>query len=227
MNFGNGELLEAGEVVYLPEGTFYGPHEKDPAARLMFTVQFTEASGNVYLSSDEQVRAAEELREVGYFEDGVFHREKGEGRKTQDGFEAIWEHATGQTLEYPEQRYQDPVFIDPENFSWVSTDAEGVYRKNLGVFSERETRLAMIRVEEDADWVSPPEDANELTFLIEGAGSIGGERLDDRTGIHAEPGDGYSFAATGESLFLRIVIPTWESMLAEQRKGEVSSPQPV
>jgi hypothetical protein len=77
----------------------------------------------------------------------VFRRTEGDGRKNQDGFEAVWEHIVGRKLVYPAPRFDAPVFMNYRNFAWCAVKAKGVWFKTLGIFTERETRLEMVKLE--------------------------------------------------------------------------------
>lgn len=218
MSMGKAKALKEGHVGYFPEGTYYGPQFSKPGdeERRGMVVQFTGAGGNLYLSTEQQREGQKALLAFGRFEKGVFIRERGEGKRKQDGFEAIWEHMTGRKLVYPPQRYNEPVFIDPKSFAYKPTGAPGVSRKLLGVFSERETRIEVYRVEPGAVWHVPAEDANRLAFVFAGSGSCGGEPCPRDTGIRVEPGEALAFTAQETAEILHITIPTWEAFMRAQ-----------
>src|SRR5262249_38726838 len=94
------KYLEPGEIGYFPEGTPYGP-QQDTEENLTLVLQFGGASGSGFMSRAQVRRAQSELTKIGTFEGGVFHRTSGEGRKNQDGFEALWEHVMGRKVHYP------------------------------------------------------------------------------------------------------------------------------
>ena len=120
--------------------------------------------------------AKEELEKVGTFEKGIFHRKPGEGKKNQDGFEALWEHINQKKLVYPKRRYEEPIIVNPASFAWKASDQKGVSRKLMGVFSERETRLEM---EDWADGILSTLEVNLDKFLT--AVKRGRERLHERS----------------------------------------------
>jgi len=49
-----------------------------------------------------------------------------------DGYQASWEYINQRPMVYPERRYQDPVFMNPENYNWIAQGDGGVARKRLG-----------------------------------------------------------------------------------------------
>src|SRR5262249_9720924 len=148
---GPGKVLAAGEVGYFPEGTHYGPQKDQRAERLTLVLQFGGISGAGFIST-RQIRAGHEaLSREGEFTGGVFRRHSGEGRRSQDGWEAVWEHIQGRRLVYPPARFQEPMLMKPENFVWLDdARAPGIARKPLGSFTERGTRLEMLRLAPDA-----------------------------------------------------------------------------
>jgi hypothetical protein len=224
MNMGKRDALKEGHVGYFPESTYYGPQisgEGEETRRSM-VVQFTGASGAIYLSADQQRVGQKALLEFGSFKDGVFFRERGEGKKNQDGFEAIWEHLTQEKIKYAEQRYEQPVFMNPASFAFRPTASAGVSCKNLGVFSERETRIEIYRVEKGAFWSVPSEQANRLSFIFEGSGHVAGESCPLYSGISCEPGETLSFRANESAQILHVVIPTWDSFMQSTRKADAA-----
>jgi hypothetical protein len=50
---------------------------------------------------------------------------------------------------YPKPRYEAPVFVKPQNFEWKEVvEAKGgkVTRKHLGSYTERETRVELLKI---------------------------------------------------------------------------------
>jgi hypothetical protein len=88
------KFMEPGEIGYFPEGTPYGP-QQDKDENITLVLQFGAASRSGFLSRRQLRQSVAELQGMGEFKAGVFHRMKDAGRKNQDGFEAVWEHAMG------------------------------------------------------------------------------------------------------------------------------------
>lgn len=175
INFGPGKDVKAGQIGYFPEGTPYGP--QDIVDQLAVVVQFGGASGQGFMSYRQLENGFEEMKKRGAFEKGVFKRGPGEdGRKNQDGYEAIWEMVNARKLEYPKPRYEEPVLMDPEAFEFRADPARpGVARKTLGVFSERELRVEMLRLDEGASINLAPAAGFALGYLRAGAASADGK----------------------------------------------------
>ena len=86
---------------------------------------YAAASYEEALSLLASLEATEELKKLGTFKDGVFHRNPGQpGKKNLDGFQAIWEHLTGRALKYPKPRYDVPILMHPDNYDWVPVEGQ-------------------------------------------------------------------------------------------------------
>jgi hypothetical protein len=186
-------------------------------------LQFGAVSGNGYASRTQVKRAQEELIKVGEFKGGVFRRSEGEGRKNQDGFEAVWEHIMGRKLQYPAARFDDPVFMTHRNFQWRPGEAQGVSVKTLGIFTERETRLQMVKLDPAAEWTSPAEGAIGITFVLSGRGTCSDQAYDAYTAIETLSSEKAAFSATSETELLCMVLPTLAHVQAGDRKHSLAA----
>lgn len=207
VNFGEGKDVKAGQVGYFPEGTPYGP--QNITEQLVVVVQFGGASGQGFMSYRQLENGYEEMKKRGTFEKGVFKRgEDGEGRKNQDGYEAIWEMVNARKLEYPKARYEEPVLMDPDAFEWrADPKRPGVSRKTLGVFSEREMRLDMLRLDEGASADLAPESGFVLGYLRDGAVEADGKSWASGAALRASPGAPASLRATSPAEILVMTFP--------------------
>jgi hypothetical protein len=200
------KFMEPGEIGYFPEGTPYGP-QQDDGENITLVLQFGAASRSGFLSRRELRQSIASLQTMGEFKAGVFHRTESEGRKNQDGFEAVWEHAMGRRLTYPKPRFESPIFMHPQNFAWRSTEIPGLRRKTLGVFTERETRVEAIELEAGAKWSPPPDNAICLTFVLSGTGTVDSEKYQSQTSVETIAGEQAAYHATSDTEAIRIVIP--------------------
>ncbi len=108
----------------------------------------------------------------------------------QNGLDAVWQHAFGVALEYPEPRYSGPVIMDPASFRWVAIPgAPGVERKHLGTFTERGTWAEMLRLGHDAKLAFGAPDARELLFVLSGTGITGDSAISTHAAIQLDPGE--------------------------------------
>jgi len=203
-----GKDLHEGQVGYFPEGTPYGP-QKDPLAeRIALVLQCGGASGAGYISTRQMKEATRALAEEGEFKGGVYYRREGNGRRQQDAYEAVWERCNGRKLDYPPQRYAEPILMTPASFAWVADAAvPGLERKLLGVFTERGTRLEMIRLLADGAVALGRPDARVLVFAVAGAGTCGGERWFQHSAAEIAPGETARFAAAETAELLVITLP--------------------
>ena len=112
-------------------------------------------------------RAYDELGELGRFENGVFHRNLGGGKRNLDGYEAIWRHLTGAPLVFPSPRYSEPVIMKPAHFSWRRSSTAGTEQRP-GRFSDRGTEVTVYRLATGKGRVLPGKDHLRVVFVMKG-----------------------------------------------------------
>ena len=201
-SFDRDGVLKEGMLGYFPEGVHYGP-QTNPTDTFLIVLQFGGASGSGYLLPSEVKAGTEELRKFGEFKDGVFHRTSGEGKRNVDGFQAVWEHVHGREMVYPKPRYDAPVFMDPNSFDWVSV-GDGVEEKLLGVFTERRTEGALLRL---AGGASHRLRGRGVWVVLRGAGKAGAHPLKQYTAVHLEKGEELAINASEPMELLHYGLP--------------------
>jgi hypothetical protein len=202
--------IHAGEVGYFPEGVHYGPQEGGPD-RVVLLLQFGGASGLGYLSPRQLREGRERLLTQGVFEQGVFRRTSGEGKKNEDAYEAIWRFVTGVPLSYPTPRYRAPIVMRPEGFAWHDVPgATGVCRRSLGLFPERGVSLEFIAMEAGAAHELTISGTRRMLFVCQGSGFCGPETVSAHTAIRVEPGETASLRATTATELFVIEVPQLE-----------------
>lgn len=96
-------------------------------------------------------------------------------------------------------------------FSWrpYGKGQSKVFEKTLGVFSEREIRAEMLKLEEGATLKVGGDDAHHLFFVVKGSGtSEGGEALKIESSIHLKPRTSTEGSCSGEALeLLHYALP--------------------
>lgn len=197
-DFGKSGKLTAGMVGYFPEGTPYGPQNAAQDA-VGLNVQF----GSAYISKTRVAAAMQEMSKFGEFKNGAFSRkDKDGGTHNQDLFEALWEHVYGRPLQYAKPRYSDPILIQPAHFHWIASSHEpGVSAKMLGVFTERQTEVSLLRLDAGARHRA---EGGRAYFAVSGAGRAGPNRWTARTTIHLAPEENATFEASAPGEFLVI-----------------------
>ncbi len=192
MNYAPGKDLRAGTVGYFPEGTFYGP-QQDKQGSLVMLLQMGGAAGHGFMSYRQLNTGFEELRKRGEFENGAFSWRDADGRAhRKDGYEAVWEHVNGRTVEYPPARYDEPIVMNPSNFGWVpSARGDGIMVKRLGAFGERGLEFGMTRAPRGVVRRFSAAVRRELFFVISGAVRLGGdgEKLTSHSAFEIEDTD--------------------------------------
>ena len=195
-----------GAIGYFPEGTRYGP-QTSSGNTWNLLLQFGGASGSGYTAESEEEHAAAALREKGKFEKGVYTYFNSDGTKiNQDAYEAVWEHIHGRPLVYPKERYERPVFMNSNAFEWVPLkDQPGVASKMMGVFSERETKLAFYKVDSAAKLAL---EENSFYFVLSGTGEVNGEAVGKHTTVHLKRMESGILAANADLECLQIKLPS-------------------
>jgi hypothetical protein len=192
MNVGSDGWLREGQLGYFTEGAPYGPQDdplgaSKPGKRIHLTLQFGGATGYGYLGPKRLRACREELRRDGEFFDVFYRRHDG---KTQNGLDAVWQHAFGSKLEYPKPRYAGPVIMDPKSFRWLpDPDAPGVEAKHLGTFTERGVWAELLCFCPGVSWTSSRADARRLIFVLSGTGAVDGAELARHSAIELAPGE--------------------------------------
>jgi anti-sigma factor ChrR (cupin superfamily) len=206
--YAKGKSMPEGWVGYFPEAVHYGPQDR-PEGLEMMVCQFGGASGNGYLSVTQREAANEALKKKGEFKNGVFSYFDKEGKRhNQDGFEACYEEAMGRELTYSKPRYDDLIMMDPSCYEWIPETTHGVSTKWLGSFTERNTRVALTRVEAGATFPAGEQSSIELLFLSKGLVSLNGREYGPHSAFEFLANEGpIPLKAVAQSEFFRIVLP--------------------
>jgi hypothetical protein len=207
-NIAPGKTLNQGDVGYFPEGTPYGPQEDLHSHRLTLVFQGGCASGLGYMSSAQLRSGHEELEQLGTFAAGRFRRHG--DSQSRDSYEAIWEHVFGRPIAYPPQRYDEPVLIRTAAFAWRHDSEDGAGRKPLGSFTERGTRLEMLRIEPGGRATLGERGATALAFVVSGSGRHNGERWSAHSALRITPGETVELQGDERAELFVSVLPTIE-----------------
>ena len=208
-HYSKDDLLPAGHVAYFPEGVHYGPQLRQKGL-LMLVIQFGGASGSGFLSESQLTNARDELGAQGTFEKGAYTCIDEHGKRhRQDGIEACWEHAMGRKLVYPAPRYEGQIKMNPANYDWIADESlKGVAYKRLGTFTERDIRIAFVRLERGASVPAGDHDAPEFFFLAEGRVSHDGKPYGRHAAFGFEPHEGpVTLKAMEPSELLWVQLP--------------------
>jgi hypothetical protein len=213
MNWAPGKDLRAGMVGYFPEGTFYGP-QQDTTGSQVLVLQMGGAGGYGFMSYAELNAGYRRLADMGHFEGGVFTRATPDGHTVRkDGYEAVWEHVNRREVEYPPPRYEEPIIMNPDNFSWLPAGA-GFEMKAVGSFGERGLAMGFIRGARAARHTVARLDATELLFVTRGAlrAIQFNEVLDAQSAFRLDPADaGASFEVLDDTEVFFIRLPRFGS----------------
>jgi hypothetical protein len=214
MNFDRNGKMGAGTFGYFPEGAPYGPQSSEGRSSTA-VLQFGGASGSGYLSREEVYAGTEELKKFGTFEGGIFRRNDDvEGRRQTDGYQAIWEHAHGERMEYPKPRYRDPIMVDPGNYEWLPmAGIPGVTHKPLGTFTERQCGAELIRLKRGASYRAG---ARSVCLVLSGAGIVGTQPYRQLTAVHVDENEHADMVARDNTEFVLLVLPDLTGLQARR-----------
>ncbi|MGH9740080.1 MAG: cupin domain-containing protein [Candidatus Acidiferrales bacterium] len=204
-DFASDGVMKPGSLAYFPEGTYYGP-QSSSSRSLTLVLQFGGASGNGYMSAEQYDRAAAELRERGTFASGAYTMVTPDGRRiNKDAYEAVWEHLNGRPLVYSPERYWRPVFMEPQNFSWMPIKGQpGASGKCLGEFSERRSQLWLYRVEPSATFHL---EGHSIYFVASGTGSAAAQDFRPHATIYVPDQTPAILSSRDTVELLRIGLP--------------------
>ena len=168
-------FLEVGEVGFYPEGVYYGPQmQEEPTVGL--GLQFQGLSGLPYLTHVDLRNAVKSLKAEGYtFKDGIATKVLPDGHKiNRDSHAACVEHLTGEKIDFPEGRFENPVVMKPQGHPWIGDRKfAGVEHKRLGTFGGSGIRLT--KLEPGAKIPAHTEEDAEIRYLIGGTITYGGK----------------------------------------------------
>lgn len=203
-----GLIMPEGSVAYFPESVHYGPQDR-PEGLEMMVCQLGGASGQGFLSVPRREAANAALAKKGEFKDGVYTYFDEQGRKhNKDGSEACYEYATGKKTVYAKPRYNEVILMEPSAYEWIPTNEKGVSAKRLGTFTERNMKIALLKLDQGAVLSGGTEQSIELLFLSKGVVSVAGRDHSERTAFEFLANEGpIALKALAPSEFLSIVLP--------------------
>lgn len=184
MKVGTAEL-GPGDILYVPEGAFYGPQKivetETEKEAIHFNIQIPGPSRGVYLHADEQRAAATELSKVGVFKDGVFIRDG----KTYDGFEAVHMHHTGAEPDYADPRVDGIVVFHTAAVKWQPVQGQrGVTAKHIAYLNDVGPNIKMLKLDPGATLQASKNTWEEFRFVIEGAVEYNGKHYASPAGFY-------------------------------------------
>ena len=202
------KVMGEGSVAYFPESVHYGPQDR-PEGLEMMVLQFGGASGAGFLSTPQREAANERLNQKGTFKDGVFTWIDDKGQKhNMDGSAACFEEAMKTKLTFAPARYDDVVVMEPSACDWIPTGMPGVSTKLLGTFSERGTRISLIKLDAGAVMNTGTRTQIEVLFMGTGKFTVNGKSYGNQTAIELLPSDApVDFKAEAESVFFAVTLP--------------------
>lgn len=192
-NYAPNKDIKPGCLVYFPEGGWYGPQRATVESDILL-IQYGGASGDGLMTYDELAEGYRQLSALGSFDAGYFVRHDDPTGRT-DGYEAIYEHMHGQSVQYRTTPSSVTVHVDPEALAWEGTAADGVDQREAGAFGERGHRVWFWRFVADTRLTLDPVDATTLLFVTTGRIDIHGTACTTGAAIEIRPGERVEFHA--------------------------------
>jgi hypothetical protein len=204
---GNRPIRE-GSVAYFPAGTYYGPYEGDYGGE-MIAIQFEGSHRAKYydLGSEEMRDAVEALSRTGTLKDGVYTWVDDQGRKhAKDSMIALLGHVRQEPEVIPPPRFDEPIVMNPKNFSWLPTN-DGCFIKQLGVFTELRTTIGMVML--------PPGGSHTLSFdsritvaiVVSGRIDVEGNELQAKDAVRLDRGETQKISSVNGAELLYFGLP--------------------
>jgi hypothetical protein len=212
-----GRVIEPETVAYFPEAAYYGPEEArdDPT---MLVLQFGGVSGNGFLSATEIQRGVEELAELGTYEEGMFRPH--DGGEEKDGFEAVWEHVRGRSIDYPTPRYDTPIQAAIPAFEWRPLNGnDGVSVKRLGVFTEADCEVRFLRLEAGASYEEHGDGRPILLYVRDGDVRVGSQDASEEDAVEIENGETVTVEGRTQAHVLAVSLPRLDAASTGSHNG--------
>ncbi len=208
--YGRNREIRERMIGYFPEGTRYGPQGVSRVPNTQVVLQFEGASASRYLPAGVLAQSTEVLRSAGQFRDGLYFADG--VRRGVDAFQSVWEHATGQPMAYPPPRYEEPVYMHVDAFSYLPSGTPGVERKPLGTFGERELSIRMTRLRTDVGVVVGDVRQRCIFFVMGGSVRLGGRRLGQWSAVYTDAGEvGTLSSVDGGAELVEIALPVLDA----------------
>jgi hypothetical protein len=200
MDFGPGTECEAGQVVYFPAGSYYGPERIEGGEQLL--LQW----GPDWVTYAQNQKAMRALEQKGKFEHGkyTFTDENG-AEKTIDGSQAVWEWTYKRPQVFVTPRYETPIKMSPDAFEWVK--GQGISTKTMGRFTENDVVFEMIRWDGLGIAHSLGAERTSLLFVIKGSVSVAGTSHGKNTAIWSDFGETTDVVGEPETELISIGFP--------------------
>jgi hypothetical protein len=215
------EIYNAGDLIYAPESTHYGPQQPAETARgpryqdaerhgfKQLDMQFMGTSGLPYFRPEELQRAQAELSERGEFKEGVY-RSNGHNR---DSYEALHEFITGSRPEYPAPRQLSYTVVRSANVPWKPTQWRGVETKHLGYFTEAGPYVRLVRMAAGTATKAGQAPFQQARFIMSGSIEYSNEEYPALSFAYYPPGERYSAMRASSDATLLVV--QWATLNGE------------
>jgi hypothetical protein len=210
-------------ISYFPAGTKYGPQKVDDSS-IQLILQYDGLGLRAHANQQRLKEAMQDLSARGRFERGFFF--PNDGGPGQDAGEAVFEHATGHKIEYPPQRYLDPLYMYIDGFPAVEQEG-GASLKKIGEFGWPQTAIEVCNVNEDATAEIASEGGPVICFVLSGSLELNGTTLPKWSAILLEEEDSITARALAAAELVLIRLPDFRSQQQAAQLSNTSAEQRV
>jgi hypothetical protein len=111
-------------------------------------------------------------------------------------------------VKFPRPRYQTVIIMNPQHFNWLPVPGvDGVERKLLGTFTERQFWIEFIKIDAGAEWVSKTDAGRQLMVALSGTATALGTEIGKLAALQVEPGEELRVSATEETVLYNVGLP--------------------
>lgn len=209
-------------IMYVPAGTWYGPHSshgtESEEPTFLAALQFDGECKGGYIDFERADAASADLRKLGEFKNGFFYPNTHGEKKAQDAFEAAWEHATGKKIEYPASFVDAPIYMHIDAVPWVASGQPDVETKMLGAFGNHGLRIGMSKLARGAKRVLRSTDQSIVVFCLTGEATMDGKPFSRYSALLLEPGETVTISSTGEATeLIEVALPSFRTATPQGR----------
>jgi len=193
-----GQFITEGMLAYMPRGAYYGPqHVVSPVTAWGFQYGFGGELQRGDFWESHRAAALESLKARGKIENGLFiETDPATGKvTTRDAMDALYDEryfmVKGEHLVIPPARYEMPIIMKPENFTYYEA-GPGVEVKQLGRFFDQDgpngdVSMAVVRL---SGGVYPLRaDRPQVAWTLSAGLEVEGRTLPERASVYSPRGE--------------------------------------
>ena len=113
-------------------------------------------------------------------------------------------------MTYPPEQYREPIWMVPASFQWKARkDAQGIYVKQLGVFSNGGVVIEMLRGDAGSKYLQGDNGRRQILFVEQGLVENDQTMLGTHSAVYTTEIDTVSFTAVTAWQGVLIALPSF------------------